>query len=123
MRPLARAIPGAGKLNLRSVPARGASLRVHPPDDLCSYAVRDFVRFPLDSGSSAPQPVAACVGRFVKGRWQAFHKGGLHVAFDDGSARFVEWTELGVEPPSEWDDPTTLLGPGSPVEWFRALSW
>lgn len=92
-----------------------------PPDDLCSYAVRDFVRFPVDPQAGKPEPIAACVGRIVDGEWQAFHKGGFVIVYDDGASRFIEWSECGVDPPGDWPDPTVVVGPDSPVPELRTL--
>lgn len=84
----------------------------HPPADLCSYAIRDFKRFPLDPESSEPQVIAVCVGRDGTLR----HKGGVNVLYDNGSARFVEISELeelglpsGAKPVPGPDSPCPIL--------------
>ena len=84
----------------------------HPPADLCSYAVRDFEHFPVDVDSAAPQVLAACVGPGGTLR----HKNGVNVAFTDGSARFMEREELGLQP---GDD--ILIGPESKAVLLRPL--
>ena len=84
----------------------------HPPADLCSYAVRDFERFPLDPESSEPQVLAVCVGRDGTLR----HKGGVNVLYDNGSARFVELAELGLPPGT-----APVPGPDSPSPILRVV--
>lgn len=87
----------------------------HPPDDLCSYSVRDFERFPLDAASHEPQVLAVCVGRDGSLR----HKGGVNVLYDDGSARFVEiqeLEELGLPPGAK-----PVPGPDSPCSILRVV--
>lgn len=86
----------------------------NPAPGLCSYAVRDFVNFPLDERSAAPQPIAACLHHTEGPR----DRGGAIVAFDDGSTRFVGYEELGISDASE-----LTVGPDAPAELLRALTF
>jgi len=95
--------------------ASGATVVTSPWDDadldapapgLCSYAVRDFARFPLVNGAEGSQVVAACF----------HHPGRAIVAFGDGSVRFVRFDELGIDDASE-----LTAGPDSKVKSFREL--
>ena len=83
-----------------------------PPRALCSYAVRDFATFPLTPGGATPEPIAACIhhGETFTAR------GGVNVAYSDGSARFLGYEELGV---SSSDDVT--VGPASKAPLLRTL--
>lgn len=92
-----------------------------PPDDLCSYAVRDFARFPPDPKAVDPEPFAACVGRFRDGTWSACHRGGMVIAFCDGTTRFFEWAELGLGPGATPPDDAPVVGPDSPSPLLRVL--
>jgi len=49
------------------------------------------------------------------------HSGGLIVGWSDGSARFVEWSEMGVTPPDDPDNPPGLLGDDAQWEPLRAV--
>jgi hypothetical protein len=79
-----------------------------PLGDLCSYAARDFVRFPLARKSPKAQPIAACL----------HHKDGAMIAFEDGSVRFFTREELGVG-----SDTEMTVGPDSPAELLRPLTF
>ncbi|MCE9638063.1 MAG: hypothetical protein K8T90_20370 [Planctomycetes bacterium] len=79
-----------------------------PPADLCSYAARDFARFPLDSKSGRREPIAACL----------HHRHGAIVAFSDGSARFMDLDELAVDAGTE-----LTVGPDSPAEMLQSLTF
>ena len=88
----------------------------HPPADLCSYAVRDFERFPLDPAAKEPQLLAACVGREPNGPYVGRHKRGVSVLFTNGNARFLTFEELGLTP-----GVVPTVGPKSNVPMLRAL--
>lgn len=78
----------------------------HPPRSLCSYAVRDFERFPLESKDAAPHPIAACL----------HHPGIAIVGFDSGEARPVKLDELGLA-----SDDEKIVGPSSKSPLLRVL--
>ncbi|MCE9638065.1 MAG: hypothetical protein K8T90_20380 [Planctomycetes bacterium] len=80
----------------------------HPAPGLCSYAVRDFVKFPLDPMSKRLQAIAACL----------HHRNGAVVAFDNGSAMFMELDALGATPGTE-----LTVGPDSPAEVLQPLTF
>ncbi len=65
----------------------------NPPRDACSYAVRDFGRFPLPKVQEQPEILAACT----------HHAKGVNVVFIDGQVKFYEWRELGLTGPEEAD--------------------
>lgn len=92
-----------------------------PPNDLCSYAVRDFDRFPPDPARPGEEPFAACVGRFRDGTWRACHEGGLAVAYLDGHVLFLRWDELGFPPDAAPPDKPPVVGPDSPSPLLRVL--
>lgn len=77
------------------------------PDDLSSYAVRDFARFPIESASSAPEPIAACI----------HHRGGANVLYDDGSTQFLQFFELGISSAAE-----LVVGPTSKSPILRVMT-
>jgi len=87
-----------------------------PPDDLCSFAVRDFARFPVDGTQLAKEPILACVGRFTDDGWKPFHEDAFVVAFADGSSSFLSAADLGLAPGSE-----PIVGPDSPSPILRVL--
>jgi hypothetical protein len=78
----------------------------HPPRSLCSYAVRDFERFPIDPKSGMPQPIAACL----------HHKGIVVFVDAAGDAQFVKLDELGLA-----SDDEKIVGPGSKSPLLRVL--
>lgn len=80
----------------------------HVPRALCSYAVRDFDKYPFDWASPTVQVIAACTN----------HRNGANVAFDNGSARFIEREELGLAPGDE-----ITVGPGSKSELLRVVRY
>lgn len=79
-----------------------------PPRALCSYAVRDFAKFPLDPRSATPQPIAACI----------HHKGGANVMYDDGSCTFLELGDLGLS-----SDTQKQVGPASASPELQPLTY
>lgn len=74
------------------------------PNDLCSYAVRDFTAYPIPA-ESPKQQIIACDRNGPDGRTM-HHKGGLNIVFDDGSASFWERENLGVT-----GDEPVVVGP------------
>ncbi len=78
----------------------------NPRNNMCSYAVRDFTRYPLFADCEEPQ-IIACDRQGLDGR-TAHHDNGLCVLFDDGSVRFMSRGDLGLAR----DDPI-VVGPGS----------
>lgn len=65
----------------------------NPPRDACSYAVRDFGRFPVPKGGDQPEILAACT----------HHTKGVNVVYVDGQVKFYEWVELGLTGPEDAD--------------------
>jgi hypothetical protein len=86
----------------------------HPPRFLCSYAVRDFAKFPLEGRSAEPRPIAACLHHTETAR----DRGGAIIAFEDGSVRFVDYEELGISDATE-----LTVGPDAPAELLRELTF
>jgi hypothetical protein len=80
----------------------------HAPRNLCSYAVRDFARFPLAPNAPDKAPIAACLN----------HKGGAVVLFDAGDVQFVPFEELGVQSHDEM-----TVGPDSKSPLLRVLRY
>jgi hypothetical protein len=78
-----------------------------PPLGLCSYAVRDFARYPLDPAAAVHEVLAVCTS----------HGSAVVAAFVDGSVRVLDAENDLYLPPGT---PLTV-GPGSQVEQFRAL--
>ena len=87
-----------------------------PPADLCSYAVRDFARFPIDPAKAADEPVVACVGRGSGAAWCACHKDTFQIGFADGDVRTFTRADLGIAPGAP-----PVLGPTSPSPLLRVL--
>jgi prepilin-type N-terminal cleavage/methylation domain-containing protein len=86
----------------------------NPPNDMCSYAARDFSAFPLKNESNSVQ-IVGCDRNGPDGR-QAHHKNGLNIVFDNGQARFVEREELGISPDSD-----IVVGPDATNEWLKQV--
>ena len=72
----------------------------------CSYAVRDFKRFPLDPNSKELE-IIACDRMGPEGR-TSHHRDGLCVLFSNGSMKFMDRAALGIDP---WGEFT--VGPDS----------
>jgi len=81
---------------------------------LCSYAVRDFERYPLDPKSKEAQWIM-CDRQGLDGR-TPHHKGGIFVLFADGAVQFKDREFLGLGP----DDPS-IVGPDSPHAELRKM--
>lgn len=77
-----------------------------PRNNMCSYAVRDFLLYPLDPDAETPQ-IIACDRMGLDGR-TAHHSDGLCVLFDDGAVKFMSREDLGLSR----DDPI-VVGPRS----------
>lgn len=78
----------------------------NPPDDLCSYAVRDFTAHPIKADSGALE-IIACDRNGLDGR-TAHHKDGLVIMWSDGSAKFMDQDKLGLT-----TDAPIVVGPES----------
>jgi len=50
------------------------------------------------------------------------HPDGLVMGYTDGSAKFVEWEDLGMPKPEEPNDPEPFLGDNATTDMLRALS-
>ena len=84
------------------------------PDDMCSYAVRDFERYPIDLNATTVQ-IIACDRMGTNGR-TSHHRGGLNVLFDNASAKFLNREALGLAP----DEPI-MVGPDSPHPMLKKV--
>jgi len=86
---------------------------------LCSYAVRDFARFPVDPDGKDPETgeVAwvACDRQGADGR-TPHHEGGLNVLFADGAVQLWDRERLGIA-----DDEPIVVGPDSPHPELRKM--
>jgi prepilin-type N-terminal cleavage/methylation domain-containing protein len=49
------------------------------------------------------------------------HPGGLVAGYTHGGARFLEWADLDMSPPSDPDEPAPFLGDAAPVEALASL--
>lgn len=78
----------------------------NPRTDLCSYASRDFTQYPLRPEAPDRQ-IVFCCRQGTDGR-TPHHDGGICVAYDDGSTRFLTPEKLGLAR----DDPI-VVGPDS----------
>lgn len=88
----------------------------NPPTDMCSYAVRDFNKYPLSQDSGKIQ-IIACDRQGNDGRTM-HHKGGITVLYDSGSAKFLEKEALGV---SMGDDDPIVVGPTTDHEMLKKV--
>jgi prepilin-type N-terminal cleavage/methylation domain-containing protein len=77
-----------------------------PPADMCSYAVRDFDKYPMKM-DSPEQQIIACDRQGSDGK-TPHHEGGLLVLFDSGSAKWMEKDALGLV-----GDQQIVVGPDS----------
>jgi hypothetical protein len=76
------------------------------PRALCSYAGRDFERFPLDSTKAASEPICACL----------CHPKGALVVFQAGDVRWMTLADLGLD-----SDDEKIVGPDSKSPVLRVL--
>lgn len=83
-----------------------------PGRGLCSYAVRDFAKFPVSAATRAPVPIAACLHHTET----AIERGGAVVAFSDGAVAWLGYEELGISEGSE-----LIAGPKSKAKLLREL--
>jgi len=87
----------------------------NPPDDLCSYAVRDFGRFPLPTEGSLYSEIIACCRQGRDGR-TPHHRGGVGALFGEGDVQFLTREDLGLGP----DEPI-VVGPESKAPMLRKV--
>jgi hypothetical protein len=85
-----------------------------PDNDLCSYAFRDFTRFPIGKDDRDRQIIACC--RQGRDGRTPHHRGRIVVAYDSGDVTFLNAVALGLGP----DEPV-VVGPDSKVEALRKL--
>ncbi len=78
------------------------------PRSMCSYAGRDFEKFPIDRTSHGKEPIGACLS----------HKGGAVVVFVGGDVQFVPLLELGLA-----SDEEKSVGPDSKSPMPRVLRY
>jgi prepilin-type N-terminal cleavage/methylation domain-containing protein len=78
----------------------------NPPNDLCSYAGRDFDTPPWKVDAGELQ-IIACDRQGTDGK-TAHHKDGLNILYDDGSAKFMDREKLGLT-----NDAQIVVGPES----------
>lgn len=88
---------------------------------LCSYAVRDFARFPVradgrDTGTGSGELAWIACDRQGKDGRTPHHENGINVLFADGAVQFMNRDALGIAP----DEPI-IVGPGSPHPELRKL--
>src|SRR6185436_2486321 len=79
----------------------------HAPRELCSYAGRDFERFPLDPKSDS-EVIGACLN----------HRGGAVVVYSSGTALFLKLAALGVA-----SDDEKTVGPESLSPVLRVVRY
>ncbi len=87
-----------------------------PRNNMCSYAVRDFRRFPLDLTQLGSE-IIACDRLGLDGR-TAHHDNGLCVLFADGEVGFLTRDDLGLSR----EDPI-VLGPKSKSPLLRTVRY
>lgn len=80
----------------------------HPSGALCSYASRDFERFPLGPHPADKEPIGACL----------HHKGIAIVVFRYGDAQKMTLEELGLA-----SDDEKIVGPESKSPVLRVLKY
>jgi hypothetical protein len=83
-----------------------------PGGDACSYATRDFSRFPLDPKALERQAIMCC--RCGRDGRSPHHHGGLFVAFERGEVRWMDAFELG-------QDGEIVVGPDSKSPVLRTM--
>jgi len=88
----------------------------NPPTDKCSYAVRDFEKYPLKQDAGAKQ-IIACDRQGNDSRTM-HHPDGVVVLFDNGSASFMDKEALGVSMGPE--DPV-VVGPDAENEMLKQV--
>jgi len=87
-----------------------------PPTDMCSYAVRDFNKYPLKQDAGEKQ-IVACDRQGQDNRTM-HHKDGLMVLWDNGGANFMDREGLGLSIGSE--DPI-VVGPDSEQPFLKQV--
>ncbi len=86
----------------------------NPPDDLCSYAVRDFSNHALSVESDEAQ-IIACDRNGLNGR-TLHHRDGVNVLYDNGSAKFMSREDLGISGNAD-----VVVGPTSEHEMLKQV--
>ncbi len=84
------------------------------PSDMCSYAMRDFERYPLDPSATTLQ-IIACDRMGTNGR-TSHHKDGLNILFDNISTQFMSREDLGIGPAA-----LIIVGPDSPHPMLKKV--
>jgi hypothetical protein len=87
----------------------------NPPDDLCSYAVRDFDRWPLPTEGSLRGEIIACCRQGRDGA-TPHHRGGVVALFGEGDVQFLTRDDLGLVA----DEPL-VVGPESKVPMLQKM--
>ncbi|MCE9638064.1 MAG: hypothetical protein K8T90_20375 [Planctomycetes bacterium] len=107
--------PGAADAEKRETRALYDSVDLdHPAPGLCSYAVRDFAKFPLAASKDAAEPIAVCLHHAET----LLVRGVAVVAYSDGRAAFVGYEELGISEGSE-----LIVGPRSKSAVLRMMTF
>jgi prepilin-type N-terminal cleavage/methylation domain-containing protein len=86
----------------------------NPPTDKCSYAVRNFSKFPFDVESPRKEPVAS--DRQGPDGRTMHHRDGIVVCFDDAACKFMTREELGIA-----TDSPIVVGPDASHEDLKKL--
>lgn len=85
-----------------------------PPNDLCSFAVRDFSNAPMNPNSGEAE-IIACDKQGPDGR-MAHHQGGINIVLDNAQSKFFDNESLNVSP-----NETVIVGPDSPHPMLRKV--
>jgi prepilin-type N-terminal cleavage/methylation domain-containing protein len=86
----------------------------NPPDDMCSYAVRDFTTYPLSVEAKEAQ-IVACDRNGNNGR-TLHHRDGLNILYDNGASKFMSREDLGIS-----GDADIVVGPASEHELLKQV--
>jgi prepilin-type N-terminal cleavage/methylation domain-containing protein len=66
----------------------------NPPHDLCSFAARDFLNYPIRPGAKSIQ-IIGCDRNGLDGR-TLHHEDGVNIVFDDSSVAYYDREMLGI---------------------------